>query len=337
MKAPPMTSTVLQPISKTNVDSGSSVNIINRDTFEQLESLMSLALERSCVKVYPYCCKTPLAILGKCAVEICSNSTDKRTFATFHVIDAATCILGKSTSELLCVLAALQPTRSERISALASSDFEYRLNSPLREYKDIFDSMGSLKNLELTIQIDLSVQPCIQNPRRLLFLIKKQVETEIQKFWDQDFIEPMNSSPEWVSPSVCIPKRNGDVRLCVDIRKANTEIIRNHYPIPTLDETLYEVNGAKIFSKLDLAQGYHQIVLDEKSRDIITFSTPQGLFRYKCLIFGAKNAFEDLQKVIEINITHDIDGVFNISYDIIAHATTQNEHLQQLRNFFDKI
>ena len=62
------------------------------------------------------------------------------------------------------------------------------------------------------------------------------------------------------------------------MRKANPEVIRNYYPILTLDEILYKINGAKIFSKLDLAQGYHQIVLDEKSRDITTFNTPQGLF-----------------------------------------------------------
>ena len=93
------------------------------------------------------------------------------------------------------------------------------------------------------------------------------------------------------------------VRLCVDMRKANTAIIRNYYPILTLDEILYEVNGAKIFSKLDLVQGYHQIVLDEKSRDITTFSPPQGLFRYKRLVFGVKNAFQDFQKIVGTNIT----------------------------------
>ena len=247
------------------IDSGSSLKIINRDTFENLERLRSLTLEISYVKVYPYGCKTPLPILGKCVVDICSNCTDKKTFATFHVIDAAIlCILGRSTSELLCVLTVLQPFRCERISASADSDFEYRLNSLLREYKDIFEGSGALKNFELTIQIDPSVQPCVQKPRRLPFLMKKQVEAEIQKLLDQDFIEPVNSSPEWVSPLVCVPKKNGDVRLCVDMRKANTAIIRNYYPIPTLDEILYEVNGAKIFSKLDLAQGYHQIVLDRK-------------------------------------------------------------------------
>ena len=200
------------------IDSGSSLNIINRDTFEKLERLRSLTLERSCVKVYPYGCKTPLPILGKCVVDICSNCTDKKTFATFYVIGAATLhILGRSTSELLSVLTVLQPTRCERISALANSDFEYRLNSLLREYKDIFEGSGALKSFELTIQIDPSVQPCVQKPRGLPFLMKKQVQAEIQKLLDQDFIEPVNSLPEWVFPLVCVPKRNVGLRFCVDI------------------------------------------------------------------------------------------------------------------------
>ena len=121
------------------------------------------------------------------------------------------------------------------------------------------------------------------------------------------------------------------------MRKANTAIIRNYFPIPTLDEIQNKVNGAKIFSKLDLAQGHHQIVLDEKSRYITTFSISQGLPRYKRLIFGAKNASDDFQIIVETNITHDINGVFNISDDIIAHATNQNKPMQQLRKVFDKI
>ena len=186
-------------------------------------------------------------------------------------------------------------------------------------------TLGALKNFKLNIQIDHSVQACVQKPGRLPFLMKKHVENEIQKLLVRYFINLVTSSPKWVSPSVCVPKKNGDIRLCVDMRKVNIAIIRNYYPIPTLDEILYLVIGAKIFSKLDLAQGYHRIVLDEKSRDIRTFSTPQGLFRYKRLISPAKNAFEGLQKTVVTNITHDINGVFNIT-DVIAHATNQNEH-----------
>ena len=185
--------------------------------------------------------------------------------------------------------------------------------------------LGALKNFKLNIQIDHSVQACVQKPGRLPFLMKKHVENEIQKLLVRYFINLVTSSPKWVSPSVCVPKKNGDIRLCVDMRKVNIAIIRNYYPIPTLDEILYLVIGAKIFSKLDLAQGYHRIVLDEKSRDIRTFSTPQGLFQYKRLISPAKNAFEGLQKTVVTNITHDINGVFNIT-DVIAHATNQNEH-----------
>ena len=172
------------------------------------------------------------------------------------------------------------------------------------------------------------MQPGVQKPRRLTFLMKKRFGNEIQKLLKQDFIEPAASSPKWVSPLVCVLKKNADVRLCVDMRKANTVIIRNYYPTLTLDEILYEAGGAKIFSKLDLAQGYHQIFLDEKSRDITTFKIIQGLFRYKHLLFDAKNAFTDFQKIVETNITHDINGLLNITDDISAHATTQNEHLQ---------
>ena len=283
---------------------------------------MSLTLEKSFVKIYPYTCETPLPILGKSVVKIHS---DKRTFATFHVINTvASCILGKSTSELLCALAVLQPTRYEQISALTTSDFKYRLSSILHEYK----VTGALKNFEFSIEIDPSVQPGVQKPRRLTLLMKKQFGNKIQKLLEQDFIEPATSSPKWVSPLVCVPKKDADVRLCVDMRKANTVIIRNYYLTFTLDEILYEVNGAKIFSKFDLAQGYHQIVIDEKSRHITTSRIIQGLFRYKRLLFGAKNSFEGFQKIVAKNIPHDINGLSNIGDDVIAHATTQNEHLQ---------
>ena len=298
---------------------------------------MSLTLERSCVKVYPYGCKTPLPILGKCVVDICSNCTDKRNF-TCHVTEAATsCILGKSTSELLCVLTVLQPTRSERISALANSDFEHRLNSILPDYKDIFEGTGDLKNFELTIQIDPSVQLCVQKPRRLPFLMKKQVKTEIQKLLDQDFIEPVNSSPEWVSSLVCVSKKNGDVRLCLDMRKTNTAIIRSYYPIPTLDEILYEVNDPEIFSKLDLAQGYHQIAFDEKSRDITTFSTPQGLFRYKRLIFGAKMRLRISRKLLRQISLMTLTVCSTLVMILLPTQQLKNKHLQQLRKVFETI
>ena len=89
---------------------------------------MSVIHERSFVKIYPCSCETYLPMLGKCGVEIYLNLTGKRTFATFHVINPATsCILGKSRSELLCVLNVLKLTRYEEIYVLTNSDFKCRL------------------------------------------------------------------------------------------------------------------------------------------------------------------------------------------------------------------
>ena len=75
---------------------------------------------------------------------------------------------------------------------------------------------------------------------------------------------------------VVAPKASGDIRLCVDMRKANQAIIRQRIPIPT-------VCSGRVFSKSDLRLGFYQIELDEESRDITTFATHEGLFRYKRL------------------------------------------------------
>lgn len=103
-----------------------------------------------------------------------------------------------------------------------------------------------------------------------------------------DIVERVDGPTSWVSPVVVAPKASGDIRLCVDMRKANQAIIRERIPIPTVDEVLENLNGGRVFSKLDLRLGFHQIELDEESRDITTFATHEGLFRYKRPSFGVK-------------------------------------------------
>ena len=95
---------------------------------------------------------------------------------------------------------------------------------------------------------------------------------------------------------VVVPKPNGEVRLCVDIRQANCAVERERYPIPTIDEVLQDMNS-KVFSKLDFRWGYHQIELSEESREITTFITHKGLYRCKRLMFGISSAPEKYQRV----------------------------------------
>ena len=90
-------------------------------------------------------------------------------------------------------------------------------------------------------------------------------------------------------------------------------------PMPTVDEVLESLNGSTVFSKLDLRLGFHQIELDKESRDITTFATHDGLFRYKRLLFGVNSAPEKCQQIIR-QVPADIDGVQNIADDLVVHG-----------------
>ena len=113
-----------------------------------------------------------------------------------------------------------------------------------------------------------------------------------------DIIEKANSLSSWVSPVVVVPKPNGEVRLCVDMRQVNCAVEHERYPIPTIDEVLQDMDRSKVFSKLDLRWGYAQIELSEESRGITTFITHKELYRYKRIMFGILSAPEKCQQVI---------------------------------------
>ena len=179
----------------------------------------------------------------------------------------------------------------------------------------------------MRIHIDETVHPVAQRPRRLQILMVKEVDKEIDKLLDLGVLELVKKSPSWVNPLVVVPKKKG-IRLCVDMRVANTAIIREPYQIPTLEEILYTFNGCTLFTTLDLNQGYHQISLDEKSRDLTAFASHRGILRYTRLIYGMSPASEIYQREIE-KALQGLEGVRNISDDIIIGGKTAEELLNR--------
>ena len=109
------------------------------------------------------------------------------------------------------------------------------------------------------------------------------------------------------------------------MRRANQAIQRERHPIPTVDEIMQSLNGSKVFSKLDLKWEYRQLELTPDSREITTFVTHCGLFRYKRLLFGVNSASEQYQYEIHTALA-GIDGQENISDDIIVHGKDEKEH-----------
>ena len=155
------------------------------------------------------------------------------------------------------------------------------------------------------------------------------MEEELERLQKLDIIEQVNGPTSWINPIVAVPKKDNKTRLCLDMRRANEAIIRERHIIPKVEDILTELHGAKYFSKLDLREGYHQLELHPDCRDITTFATHKGLFRYKRLIYGVSSAFESFQRQIEIVIAGR-PGAKNISDDILVWGTTEEEHNSHL-------
>ena len=140
---------------------------------------------------------------------------------------------------------------------------------------------------------------------------------------------------EWVSPMVVQPKKNtGEIRICVDMRLPNKAIKRTRHVIPTIEEIRHMLNGANVFSKVDLTNGYHQLELHPSSRDITTFITHKGLRRYNRLNFGTCSASEIFNEEIRKNIS-DISRVINIHDDILVFGKNKIDHDNALYKLLD--
>ena len=113
-------------------------------------------------------------------------------------------------------------------------------------------------------------------------------------------------------------------------RQANCAVERERHPIPAIDEVLQDMSRSKVFSKLNLRLGYHQIELSEESRGITTLITHQGLCRNKRLMFGISSTPKRYQQVTQQTL-QDIEGVQNISDDIIIQGATQERHDERLQ------
>ena len=127
-----------------------------------------------------------------------------------------------------------------------------------------------------------------------------------------------------------------EIRLCVDMREANKAVKRERHTIPTIDELILDLNGAKVFSKLDLRSGYHQLELHPDSRYITTFSTHLGIYRYKRLNFGISSASEIFHETIR-QVIQNISGARNISDDVVIFGENREQHDVALKEVLQRL
>ena len=299
------------------VDTGSTANIIDSNTYDKLVRQPVLR-KASHVQVYPYASDKPIPIRGRFTAEVRHRSNT--VSAEFFVVSATgSAIINYKTAKAL-----------DLVQVCAQIN---KVESMITEFGELFQRDGKLKDYQLKLHIDESVPGSTQPHRRVPFHTRKKIKAELEKLMERDIIERVQNEPTpWISPLHVVPKPNtpGEIRVCVDMREANQAVQRERHLTPTVDELITEFNGSKVFTRLDMNVGYHHIELAPESRHITTFSTHLGIFRYKRLNFGISSAAEIFQDIIRQTIC-DLNGVINMSDDILVHGEDQAEHDKNLR------
>ncbi|CAB4033082.1 Transposon Ty3-I Gag-Pol poly [Paramuricea clavata] len=204
----------------------------------------------------------------------------------------------------------------------------------VNEYAQLFPDIPSRTDM-ISHDVDIGdASPIKQHPYRLNSTKAKYLDQEIQYLLENDFIEHSQSS--WSSPCILVPKPDGSYRMCTDYRKVNNLTKSDNFPIPRMDDCVDKIGNAKYVSKFDLLKGFWQIPLSERAKEVSAFVTPRGLYQYKVMPFGMRNAPATFQRLIN-QIISQIDGCEGYIDDVIIYSDTWEEHLEILRKFFKRL
>ena len=168
--------------------------------------------------------------------------------------------------------------------------------SPREEFPSLFQGLGKLEG-DYKIELRDDAEPfSLSTPRRVAIPLLKSVQRELDRMEKMGVIAKVNQPTEWCSGMVVVPKANSKVRICVDLTRLNQSVKRERHPLPAVDQTLAQLAGAKVFTKLDANSGFWQIPLSPASALLTTFITHSGRYHFRRLPFGISSAPELFQR-----------------------------------------
>ena len=320
------------------IDSGASCNLLGKAQLREFRQRgLRVDLKPYDGSLFAYGARTPLDVVGQFLATVSAGSQTRKK-VPFVVTRAPGRLLGRTSAVDLGLLRLyLKGVPRHVISVAQELDDESKFRHSIeQQYAKLFTGVGKLTDYQATIHIDTSVPPIAQKPRHIPFALQEKVASRLDDLLAKDIIERVPGPTSWVSPVVIVPKPNGDVRLCVDMRQANTAVVRERYPIPTVDEVLQTLNGRTVFSKLDLRWGFHQVELEESSWDITTFAVNDGLYRFKRMLFGISSAPEKYQHIVA-QVISGCPGALNIADDLVVHGKDQATHDHNLARILDRL
>ena len=184
-------------------------------------------------------------------------------------------------------------------------DSDSRLKDTLvvREFPDVFpEDLPSIPpDREIDFQIELTpgTEPISKEPYRMAPLELKELKVQMEELLNKGFVR--SSTSPWGAPVLFVKKKDGSLRLCIDYRELNKAMIRNQYMLPRIDDLFDQLQGARVFSKIDMRLGYHQLKIRSEDVPKTAFRTRYGHYEFLVMPFGLTNAptvFMDLMNRI---------------------------------------
>ncbi|KAL0533560.1 hypothetical protein IC582_027595 [Cucumis melo] len=204
----------------------------------------------------------------------------------------------------------------------------------VRDYPDVFpEELPGLpphREVEFTIELEPGTVPISRAPYRMAPAELKELKVQLQELLDKGFIRP--SVSPWGAPVLFVKKKDGSMRLCIDYRELNKVTVKNRYPLPRIDDLFDQLQGATVFSKIDLRSGYHQLRIKDEDVPKTAFRSRYGHYEFIVMSFGLTNApavFMDLMN----RVFREFLDTFVIVFidDILIYSKTEAEHEEHLR------
>ena len=231
--------------------------------------------------------------------------------------------------------------REEEILSRVDPGVRGKLKELVDEFKDVFpDTLPKgrppKRDIVHEIRTEEGAKPPSRPPYRLGPAEQDEMEEQVKDLLAQGFIRP--SASPYGAPILFVPKKDGRWRMCIDYRALNKQTVRDQFPLPRIDALLERLGQAKVFTKLDLASGYHQIAMEETSIQKTAFRTNRGHFEFLVMPFGLTNAPATFQRLMNKVFAGNLDKFIAVYLDdILIFSRNLDEHWQHLRWALDQL
>jgi hypothetical protein len=275
--------------------------------------------------------KTTLLVLGLENVDIILGAN----WMTLHqaVLDVASRIVEINSPSCGNFTLILPSQGSTQSCAFSMTELPLKKILVVCEYANVFpDELLGMPpdwDIEFAIELQPGTTPISKRPYQMPPAELAELKKQLQELLDKGFIRP--STSPWGCPALFVKKKYESLRLCIDYRPLNAVTIKNKYPLPCIDVLFDQLVGAKVFSKIDLCSGYHQIKIRASDIPKMAFSTRYGLYEFWVMSFGLTNAPAYFMYLMNSVFMPELDKFIEVFIDdILVYSKNKEEHVGHL-------